>query len=87
VIVAQRGSRKQVRLCAKMLARMTATQQKRRAARPHTGAVRIRAKSGDVPVNETLSAYGKTLAAASGVPEDALKSSIGDGKVIRGALV
>jgi uncharacterized protein (DUF1501 family) len=41
---------------------------------------------GDIPVNETLSAFGKTLGSAVGVPEDALDQNIGKGKVVRSAL-
>lgn len=42
--------------------------------------------SGDVPVNETLSAFGKTLGAAVGVSKDALEANIRGGKVLGAAL-
>jgi hypothetical protein len=41
---------------------------------------------GDIPVNHTLSAFGKTLGFAVGVPEDVLDQNIGKGKIVRGAL-
>ncbi|WP_394825435.1 DUF1501 domain-containing protein [Pendulispora albinea] len=41
---------------------------------------------GDVPVHETLGAFGKTLARAVGVPQQVLDASIGKGKVVASAL-
>jgi Protein of unknown function (DUF1501) len=43
-------------------------------------------EGGDIPVNQTLSAFGKTLGSAVGVPEDVLDQNIGKGKVVRTAL-
>ena len=42
--------------------------------------------TGDIPVAETLSSTGKTIAAAVGVAPDAIEKRINAGKVIRGAV-
>jgi hypothetical protein len=42
--------------------------------------------AGDVPVSQTLSAFGKTLGSAIGLPEDVLDQNIGKGKIVRAAL-
>lgn len=44
------------------------------------------AAGGDVPVNETLAAFGKTLGALVGVPQEVLDKSILKGKVVPAAL-
>jgi hypothetical protein len=42
--------------------------------------------AGDIPVSQTLSAFGKTLGSAVGLPEDMLEKNISRGKVVRAAL-
>jgi hypothetical protein len=37
-------------------------------------------------VSQTLSAFGKTLGSAVGLPEDMLEKNISKGKVVRAAL-
>lgn len=48
-----------------------------------TGAVNT---SGDIPLNDSLSAVGKTVAAAVGIPADLIETNIPQSKVIRAAL-
>jgi hypothetical protein len=45
------------------------------------------AAGGDIPVSETLSAFGKTLGRAVGLPQDVLEQNIGKGKVVQRALL
>jgi hypothetical protein len=55
-------------------------------ALPIAAASGLGAPDGDIPVDHTLSSFGKTLGAALGVPRAVLDESIGKGRVVPAAL-
>lgn len=55
-------------------------------AQPFDSATGAVSASGDIPLNDSLSAVGKTVAAAVGIPADLIETNIPQSKVIRAAL-